>query len=99
MNPDSDYYRDTRQQTATWAHAQAAQCKRWLENSGPLYTDMDCIFVSASPEMIIVTYEGDDVSWHRRWISYASWLMCQGLAAGTPICLKVRCDDYAANTI
>lgn len=95
MNKNSEYYKDTRALTTAQAYTSANLCKLWLENSGPLYTEMDCLFSTISDESIIVIYEHEEMNFHRRCISYASWLMCQELNSADPVCLKVRCDDFA----
>lgn len=75
--------------------AHAANTLRWIENSGPLYIEMDLsfIFIDLAENVVALLCEGDEVKWPARALSYASWYMCCSAKPGDDLILKIRCDE------
>lgn len=69
--------------------------QRWIERSGPQYTQMELKIVSLKKDRIVAKFEGDAFNPIREHMSLASWLMCQEAAPGDTLTLLIRCDNLA----
>lgn len=93
VHKDNRYYHDA---------ASAAQTLRWLEQSGPRYSEMHCTFnglnLTKDGDWLAVLFvsgadEPEDV--RQDQMSFASWGICIAAECGQVITLKIRTDPVA----
>ena len=69
--------------------------QRWIERSGPQYTQMEIKIVLVKKDRIVAKFMGDAFSPIREHMSLASWLMCREARPGDTLTLLIRCDSLA----
>lgn len=81
--------------------AQVGHTRRWIENSGPEYVEMDfeVVSVDTMQNIAAVIAEGDKLTYPARAFSYASWYMLCGSRPGDKLDLKIRCDESFYNRV
>lgn len=74
----------------------AAETKRWIEQSGPDYTEMTFRLIDRDKDSVTLDWDDDGPSkYSARLMSYASWQLARQAPLGTMIDLKIRLDDVA----
>lgn len=72
---------------------------RWMEESGPLYVDMDLVVVRHTLDGVDVYPVGDGPEdgfpVYARNVSYAGWLVLKRALPGETVNVKCRCDEVA----
>lgn len=82
--------------TAATDGVRAGATKRWLENSGPTYEDVDVVFRRMLDFVeVLLAKEERVVILTKRQMSNGSWYMCAQARRGDVLNLKLRTDPVA----